>query len=95
MIPRAYITAWRTSVPWAADVQVEQDLILVRSSVTFAPSWTRGSANRSAISGQLALRSSAVAGQVAGSAMEGWGARVGLISSGAAGQPRPGIASGP
>ena len=33
MIPRAYITAWRASAPWATDVQVEQDLVLARTIV--------------------------------------------------------------
>ena len=27
MIPRAYITAWRATAPWAIDAQVEQDLV--------------------------------------------------------------------
>jgi len=31
MIPRAYITAWRSIAPWKLDSQVEQDLILCRS----------------------------------------------------------------
>lgn len=30
MIPKAYITEWRNSVPWKSDVQVEQDLIISR-----------------------------------------------------------------
>jgi predicted nucleotidyltransferase component of viral defense system len=33
MIPRAHITAWRTSAPWATDAQVEQDLVLCRAIV--------------------------------------------------------------
>jgi predicted nucleotidyltransferase component of viral defense system len=30
MIPVAQITQWRTTAPWADDMQVEQDLILSR-----------------------------------------------------------------
>ena len=33
MIPRAFITAWRATVPWADDAQVEQDLVLTRAVV--------------------------------------------------------------
>lgn len=33
MIPRDYITAWRTHAPWAQDAQVEQDLVLSRALV--------------------------------------------------------------
>ena len=33
MIPRAYITAWRGTVPWTTDAQVEQDLIISRALV--------------------------------------------------------------
>lgn len=33
MIPRAYITAWRSFAPWKFDSQVEQDLIVCRSLV--------------------------------------------------------------
>ena len=33
MIPAAYITAWRAKVPWATDVQVEQDLVVSRAIV--------------------------------------------------------------
>lgn len=33
MIPRAYITAWRSIAPWKLDSQVEQDLILCRTLV--------------------------------------------------------------
>ncbi|MYG19306.1 MAG: hypothetical protein F4208_07005 [Gemmatimonadales bacterium] len=33
MIPRDYITAWRTRAPWAQDAQVEQDLVLSRALV--------------------------------------------------------------
>ena len=33
MIPRAHITHWRGSVPWADDAQVEQDLVLSRAVV--------------------------------------------------------------
>lgn len=34
MIPKAYIVAWRQSVPWVSDVQVEQDLIISRALVS-------------------------------------------------------------
>jgi predicted nucleotidyltransferase component of viral defense system len=33
MIPQAHITAWRRTVPWADDAQVEQDLVLSRAVV--------------------------------------------------------------
>ena len=33
MIPRAAITAWRRTAPWADDAQVEQDLVLSRALV--------------------------------------------------------------
>jgi len=33
VIPRDYITAWRTKVPWVEDFQVEQDLIISRALV--------------------------------------------------------------
>ena len=33
MIPRDYVTAWRTRAPWVQDAQVEQDLILSRALV--------------------------------------------------------------
>lgn len=33
MIPRDYITAWRATVPWVDDSQVEQDLIISRTLV--------------------------------------------------------------
>lgn len=33
MIPRANITAWRTTAPWPDDAQVEQDLVLSRALV--------------------------------------------------------------
>ena len=33
MIPRDYVTAWRTSAPWVQDAQVEQDLVLSRALV--------------------------------------------------------------
>jgi predicted nucleotidyltransferase component of viral defense system len=33
MIPRAYITAWRSVAPWSDDAQVEQDLMLSRALV--------------------------------------------------------------
>lgn len=31
MIPRAHITAWRGTVPWATDAQIEQDLVIAGS----------------------------------------------------------------
>jgi len=31
MIPRAYIVEWRARAPWAADAQVEQDLVICRA----------------------------------------------------------------
>lgn len=33
MIPFDFITEWRAEAPWAADAQVEQDLILSRALV--------------------------------------------------------------
>ena len=33
MIPAAYITEWRATAPWAADAQVEQDLVLSRTLI--------------------------------------------------------------
>ena len=33
MIPRASITAWRTTAPWPDDAQVEQDLVLSRALI--------------------------------------------------------------
>lgn len=33
MIPRAFITGWRSRVPWALDEQVEQDLVISRALV--------------------------------------------------------------
>jgi predicted nucleotidyltransferase component of viral defense system len=33
MIPKAYITGWRSEAPWVQDVQVEQDLIISRALV--------------------------------------------------------------
>ncbi len=33
MIPRDFITEWRVSAPWVADVQVEQDLVISRALV--------------------------------------------------------------
>lgn len=33
MIPRDYVTAWRTTAPWVEDAQVEQDLVIGRSLV--------------------------------------------------------------
>lgn len=34
MIPKAHITAWRSTAPWISDAQVEQDLIISRSLAT-------------------------------------------------------------
>ena len=34
VIPRANVTAWRSSVPWSSDSQVEQDLVLCRGLVS-------------------------------------------------------------
>jgi hypothetical protein len=33
VIPRDYITEWRSQVPWVEDVQVEQDLVICRALV--------------------------------------------------------------
>ena len=33
MIPRDYITEWRTQAPWVQDFQVEQDLVISRALV--------------------------------------------------------------
>jgi len=33
MIPRAFITHWRSRAPWALDEQVEQDLVISRAIV--------------------------------------------------------------
>ena len=33
MIPRDYVTAWRTTAPWVEDAQVEQDLVISRALV--------------------------------------------------------------
>lgn len=33
MIPRDYITAWRSRAPWVQDFQVEQDLVISRALV--------------------------------------------------------------
>ena len=33
MIPRSYITAWRSEAPWIDDFQVEQDLVISRALV--------------------------------------------------------------
>lgn len=35
MIPRSYITEWRSNAPWRDDAQVEQDLILSRLIIDF------------------------------------------------------------
>ncbi len=33
MIPRAFISAWRTEAPWLDDAMVEQDLVISRALV--------------------------------------------------------------
>jgi len=33
MIPKDYITAWRSQAPWILDAQVEQDLVISRAIV--------------------------------------------------------------
>lgn len=33
MIPRDYISAWRSEAPWVQDFQVEQDLVISRALV--------------------------------------------------------------
>jgi predicted nucleotidyltransferase component of viral defense system len=33
MIPRDYITAWRSQAPWVQDIQIEQDLVICRALV--------------------------------------------------------------
>ena len=33
MIPRAFITEWRTTAPWQTDAQIEQDLVISRALV--------------------------------------------------------------
>ena len=33
MIPRDYITEWRTQAPWVEDAQVEQDLVISRALI--------------------------------------------------------------
>ena len=33
MIPRDYITEWRSQAPWVQDFQVEQDLVISRALV--------------------------------------------------------------
>ena len=33
MIPRDYISEWRTEAPWVQDFQVEQDLVISRALV--------------------------------------------------------------
>lgn len=62
MIPRDYISEWRTEAPWVQDFQVEQDLVISRALVEIfsnkvlhdslawrrcAPSSIRGSASLS------------------------------------------------
>jgi hypothetical protein len=34
VIPRDYITEWRSHAPWVQDFQVEQDLVISRALVT-------------------------------------------------------------
>ena len=48
MIPRAHITAWRGTAPWATDAQVEQDLVISRALVDLYrdDSWGVGSCIR-------------------------------------------------
>lgn len=48
MIPRDFITEWRTHAPWVSDVQVEQDLVISRALVELF--------SRPAIAGALAFR---------------------------------------
>jgi len=48
VIPRAAITAWRRTAPWADDAQVEQDLVLSRTLVELF--------SRQAVAEQLAFR---------------------------------------
>lgn len=48
MIPQANITAWRSTVPWADDAQVEQDLVLSRALVELF--------GESTLEGKIALR---------------------------------------
>ncbi len=33
MIPRDFITAWRLHAPWAANAQIEQDLVISRALI--------------------------------------------------------------
>lgn len=33
MIPRDYVTEWRSQAPWVEDAQVEQDLVICRSLI--------------------------------------------------------------
>lgn len=53
MIPQANITAWRASVPWADDAQVEQDLVLSRAVIELFDD--DGLANTLALRGGTAL----------------------------------------
>lgn len=53
MIPRANITAWRTSAPWPDNTQVEQDLVLSRALVAIFA--RPGAADRVAFRGGTAL----------------------------------------
>jgi len=53
MIPRDYITEWRTEAPWVQDFQVEQDLVISRALVEIFSHpllrdvWPSGAAPRS------------------------------------------------
>lgn len=53
MIPRAHITAWKSSAPWPAEAQVEQDLVATRAiSEVFSSDFLR---ERLAFRGATAL----------------------------------------
>lgn len=53
MIPRAFITAWRTEAPWLDDAMVEQDLVISRALVELFQ--VKDIANRLAFRGGTAL----------------------------------------
>ena len=53
MIPKDYITAWRTHAPWRQDAQVEQDLVISRAIVEMFR--IEGIAGRLAVRGGTAL----------------------------------------
>jgi predicted nucleotidyltransferase component of viral defense system len=53
MIPRDFITEWRSEAPWRQDAQVEQDLVISRAIVEIFR--TPGIANRLAFRGGTAL----------------------------------------